>query len=324
MKKFESFFLIAVSLLLLNDITGKSNFRTLGLGAINISIGNTNIVEGNSGQRSVEVAVVLSQPATGPVTVDYNTKDGSATAGSDYVRASGTISFNPGERIKKISLLVNGDVACEANESFELILNNPAGASLSNSGGTVTIVNDDCISNAGSAMYEINLTYTGFLSDPGTLDNCQIRPNGKVVLTGLVSGYEKVNADDDIIYRGNLQLDIDIDVCAIKRIAGEDKFCGMTAFSSGQVDVELEVQADARGGYIKMENKSGKFLKIVFGACDASEMNERQNMIPNNSLESVFNGYDLPELKNRTLTKGRYVMNSDDGETIVEVLRKIR
>ena len=98
------------------------------------------------------------------------------------------------------------------------------------------------------SIYEINLTYTGYISDPGTLDNCTIRPNGKVVLTGLVSGYEQVDPDEDIMYRGNLQLDIDIDICAIKRVAGEDKFCGMSVIGSGQVNVELEVQTDARGG----------------------------------------------------------------------------
>ena len=98
----------------------------------------------------------------------------------------------------------------------------------------------------------------------------------------------------------------------------------MRVVSSGQVAVELEVQSDARGGYIKMENKTGNFLKFVFGACDAGEMKDRENELPVNSIASVFNGYGLPELTDRTLTIGRYVMNSDDGETVVEVLRKIR
>jgi hypothetical protein len=110
----------------------------------------------------------------------------------------------------------------------------------------------------------------------------------------------------------------------MKRVAGEDKFCGMSVFGSGQVDVELEVQSDARGGYIKMEKATGNFLKMVFGSCDAGEMKNQQNMVPLNSIASVFNGNDLPELINRTLTIGRFVMNSDDGETVVEVLRKIK
>lgn len=34
--------------------------------------------------------------------VDYHTEDGSAEAGSDYIRAQGTLTFHPGERHKVI------------------------------------------------------------------------------------------------------------------------------------------------------------------------------------------------------------------------------
>lgn len=325
MKKLESFFILVILLVLSNGFTRNSNFKDFHSAVITVSIGNTVVVEGNSGQQTIEVMVILSEPAKTPITISYTSKNKSGSSNS-------TITFNPGERVKKISVSVTGDQACEKNETVEIVLSNPVGASLSNSVGTVTIIDDDCpninlspgTNGAKESVYEIRLTYTGFISDPGTLDNCTIRPDGKVVLAGLVSGYEQVNADDDIMYRGNLQLDINIDICAIKRVAGEDKFCGMSVVGSGQVAVELEVQSDARGGYIEMENKTGNFLKLVYGSCDAGEMKDQQNMVPINSIASVFNGYDLPELTNRTLTIGRFVMNSDDGETVVEVLRKIK
>ena len=332
LKKFESFLSFAMLLVLLNGYTRSSNLIYHTPAIIYISIGNTIVVEGNSGERTIEVMVILSEPAKTPVNVSYSTKSGNAV-GTDYMPSSGTITFNPGERVKKISVVITSDQGCEKDETIEIALSNPVGASLSNNTGTVTILDDDCPNiniSAGSnsakeSVYEIRLTYTGFISDPGTLDNCTIRPDGKVVLTGFVSGYEQVNADDDIMYRGNLQLDVDIDICAIKRVGGvEDKFCGMTVFGSGQVDVELEVQSDARGSYIKMEKETGNFLKLVFGSCDAGEMKEQENMVPVNSIATVFNGNDLPELTNRTLTIGRYVMHSDDGETVVEVLRKIK
>lgn len=331
MKKLESFFLLAILPVLLNSYTPGSNLIYHNPAIINISIGNTIVVEGNSGQRTIEVMVFLPEPAKTPVNVSYSTKNGNAV-GTDYMPSSGTITFNPGERVKKISIVVTGDQGCEKDETVEIVLSNPVGALLSNNVGTVTIIDDDCPNiniSAGSngakeSVYEIRLTYTGFISDPGTLDNCTIRPDGKVVLTGFVSGYEQVDQDEDIVYRGNLQLDIDIDICAIKRVAGEDKFCSMSVIGSGQVDVGLEVQSDARGGYIKMENETGNFLKLVFGSCDAGEMKEVEDMVPVNSIASVFNGNDLPKLTNRTLTIGRYVMNSDDGETVVTVVRRIK
>lgn len=325
MKKIQLFLLLSTPVILLSGF--KKNIITMnpGSSAIDISIGNSSVVEGNSGQRSVEVMLVLSQPVTIPVTVGYNTKNGIASSGSDYVAANGTVSFKAGEMMKKISILIIGDVACEGNETFEIVLSNPTGASLSNTAGSVTIVNDDCISpSAGMAIYEIKLTYKGYTTFYVGPPECPISSNGEVSLTGLVSGNEKVNQDDDIMYRGKLQLDINMDICSVKRLAnGEDKFCGMTVIGSGMVEVELKVQFDARGGYIQMENKTGNFLKTVFGSCDAAEMSEEQTMVPNKTIASIFNGYELPELTNRTLIVGRYVMTGDAGETVIEILRKV-
>ncbi|HEY6063164.1 MAG TPA: Calx-beta domain-containing protein [Chitinophagaceae bacterium] len=326
MKKFRLFLLLAIPVILLTGFKNITN-PNLRFQGIDISIGNSIIVEGNSGQRSVEVFIILSQPAAVPVTVNYNTENGTATGGSDYVAANGTVSFNPGERMKKITILVNGDVACEGNETFKIVLSTPTGASLSITTGTVTIVNDDCIS---LPTYEIRLTYKGYTTFYTGPPDCPIRTNGEVLLTGLVSGNEKVDPDDDITYTGNLQLDIDMDICSVIRVGGEDKFCGMTVIGSGLVDTELKLyfnglgQDSARGGYIKFEDKSGNFLKKVFGTCDAAEMTEEQTMVPDKTIASIFNGSELPMLKNRTLRIGRYVLTGDAGETVVEVLRKIR
>jgi hypothetical protein len=48
-------------------------------------------------------------------------------------------------------------------------------------------------------------------------------------------------------------------------------------------------------------------------------------MVPNETVASIFNGFELPMLKDRTLRKGLYPSHkSAEGETVVEVLRKIR
>jgi hypothetical protein len=81
----------------------------------------------------------------GPVTVDYVTGDGTATAGSDYTASSGTLTFGPGEAAKSFTVHVTSDAVHEADETFQVALSNAAGgASLgSPAGATVTIADDD-------------------------------------------------------------------------------------------------------------------------------------------------------------------------------------
>src|SRR5689334_15292311 len=274
----------------------------------NISIGNSSVVEGSGGQRSVEVMVVISPAAAGPVDISYTTKNGTASAGSDYTAVNGTLHFNKGETMKKITVPISADNGCEPNESFDIVLSNATGATLKDPVGTVTITDDDCMAGRpGPAAYEIRLIATGYLTFSAGPPDCPVRTTGKVVLYGIVTGIEQVGADDDIMYRGTLQLDMDMDLCSIRRDnIGEDHNCVMSLFGSGPVEVELEVQFDSRGGYIKMENKSGRFIRALKGDCQQDEMDEELTMIPNRTIASVFNGLELPSLTNRTLTVGTY------------------
>ncbi len=81
----------------------------------------------------------------GPVTVDYATSDGTATAGSDYTATSGTLTFGPGEATKSFTVHVTSDPAHEGSEAFQVTLSNAGGgASLgSPAGAAVTITDDD-------------------------------------------------------------------------------------------------------------------------------------------------------------------------------------
>jgi hypothetical protein len=63
-------------------------------GAPTINISGPAIVDEAAGTATY--TVTLSHASAGPVTVDYASADGSATAGSDYDATSGTLSFAPG------------------------------------------------------------------------------------------------------------------------------------------------------------------------------------------------------------------------------------
>ena len=69
---------------------------------------NSPVTEGNVGTTAVTFTISYSGNPN-PVSVDWATVDGTATAGSDYVAASGTASFNgtPSDRTKTVTVLVN-------------------------------------------------------------------------------------------------------------------------------------------------------------------------------------------------------------------------
>jgi hypothetical protein len=79
------------------------------------------------------------------VTVNYATANGSATAGTDYVAAAGTVTFAAGEVSKTIGIGVVGDSAVESDETFTVTLSSPSGATLSRTVATGTIANDDVV-----------------------------------------------------------------------------------------------------------------------------------------------------------------------------------
>ncbi len=110
-----------------------------------LSINSVSNNEGNAGNTPFTFTVTLSAASATPVTVSYATADGSATtAGSDYLPASGVLTFLPGGSLSQtIPVSVVGDLAVESNETFTVTLSAPSGATLGTAQGTGTILNDD-------------------------------------------------------------------------------------------------------------------------------------------------------------------------------------
>lgn len=106
-------------------------------------IDDATLTEGDSGTASASFTVTLAPAFSGTVTVDYQTADGTATPGSDYQAAFGTLTFLPGETTKTLSVLVNGDTMPEPTETFFVNLSNAAGASIQDAQGLGTITSDD-------------------------------------------------------------------------------------------------------------------------------------------------------------------------------------
>lgn len=108
-----------------------------------LAVADATVAEGNSGTKSLAFTVSLSAAATGPVTVGYATSNGTATAGSDYTAASGTVTFAAGETSKVVNVTVAGDTTAESNETLTLTLSSPSGATIADGTAIGTITNDD-------------------------------------------------------------------------------------------------------------------------------------------------------------------------------------
>jgi len=108
-----------------------------------ISISDAIITEGDSGTMVGNFTVTLSVAPTQTVTVNYATADGTALAGSDYVAGSDTITFNPGQMSKNVTVVVNGDRLAEPDEYFFVNLTNATNAVIADGQGGGTIVNDE-------------------------------------------------------------------------------------------------------------------------------------------------------------------------------------
>ena len=90
-----------------------------------------------------EFTVTLSSSSEVPVTVSYETIDGTATAGADYTTTSGTLSFTPGQTTKRVEVQTLPDTDQEGAESFTVRLSGASGATLTDSVATGTILDDD-------------------------------------------------------------------------------------------------------------------------------------------------------------------------------------
>ena len=148
-----------------NNLTGPASFTVTGGAAATVSIGDVSIAEGDAGTSVLTFTVTRSEN-TGAFTIDFETDDDTATAGSDYDAASGALSFTAGGALTDtISVTINGDVDVEADELFTVTLSNivsSAGtATIGDGVATGAILNDDAAPPPTVVINEIDSDTAG-------------------------------------------------------------------------------------------------------------------------------------------------------------------
>jgi chitinase len=93
-----------------------------------------------AGPALATFTVSLNAPSGRTVRVNYATVNGTATAGTDYTAVSGTLTFQPGETTKTVSVPILADNLTEPPETFTLRLSHPRFATLADPVGTGTIL----------------------------------------------------------------------------------------------------------------------------------------------------------------------------------------
>src|SRR5205085_6419659 len=106
-------------------------------------LGSPSRCDGIAVSRPVWMPLTLSPPTTSIVSVQYATASGSATSGSDFTAASGTLTFTVGATSRFVSVAVQGDTTVEPTEVFTVTLSAPTGATLGYAAGSGIIGNDD-------------------------------------------------------------------------------------------------------------------------------------------------------------------------------------
>ena len=95
------------------------------------------------GLGALTITVTRSGDTSSAASVDYATNDGTATQKADFEYVAGTLTFAPGETSKTLPVLINDDAHIEGDETFQVVLSKPTGASLGQASvSTVTIVDD--------------------------------------------------------------------------------------------------------------------------------------------------------------------------------------
>ena len=104
-----------------------------------LAIADAEVTEGGM----ATFVVTLGPGATGQVTVDYQTQDGTATEDSDYMGETGTLIFAPGELTQRVEVQTIDDTDQEQAETFTVLLSGESGATLTDDIATGTILDDD-------------------------------------------------------------------------------------------------------------------------------------------------------------------------------------
>ncbi|MFY0652799.1 MAG: cadherin domain-containing protein [Cyclobacteriaceae bacterium] len=150
-----------------------------------ITVADVEIEEGDASFSTLTFTAVLDNEVDESITVDFNTQDDGAVAGSDYLSNNGTLTFNgSADESRTFSVQILGDEVVEADELFNIVYTNfnADGRDVTMATSTMgTILNNDQATlaiddvsmtegNTGMTNFEFIVTLDGEVDQAFTLD----------------------------------------------------------------------------------------------------------------------------------------------------------
>ena len=139
-----------------------------------ISINDVSVTEGSAATTTASFTVSLSNASSQTITVNYATADGTALANTDYVAATGTLTFNPGQSSLPLDITVlGGTLTDDLSVTFNVNLSAATNATIDDDQGVGTIVDDDppILATEENSQRAIALDAVTFVRDPFALNN---------------------------------------------------------------------------------------------------------------------------------------------------------
>ena len=178
-----------------------------------IVVEDLGILEPYSDSSQVSFKIQVVGDSSTPITVSYTTSNDTGIAGVHYEATSGTLTFNPGETEKTVTVTINADSDTVSEKTFFLDLSNPTNAILGDNQAKATILEATDAFTFGDSTY--------LLTNPSNWGEAQAQARafgGNLVtinntaeqtfLAGLHAGknvwigYSDVGAEDDFAWLG--------------------------------------------------------------------------------------------------------------------------
>lgn len=142
----------------------------------------------NVSTDKITVAVVRTGGNEGSVTVEYSMAGGTASEGSDYTKASGTLTFANKETSKTFDIAIKDDSNSEGNETVTITLSNPGnGVSLGTPSTATLIITDDEAGSSTSSSSSSSSSSMGPNVGFGAT-NYSVNENGATLTVTVVRG----------------------------------------------------------------------------------------------------------------------------------------
>jgi hypothetical protein len=135
------------------------------------------------------ITVTRTGSLTGQITVNYATSDGSGTAGTNYLTASGTLTFPTGVAGRTFGVTTIDDTVATGSRTVGLTLSSPAGASIGATNPATLTIQDK--QSAGTIQFAASTATVveGLPGDPGRTVHITVTRTGANLVGPVTVGW---------------------------------------------------------------------------------------------------------------------------------------